>query len=76
MIIPWYDSDALCIIAMTLLIVVFLFGLTGIRVSNETPEFKNYAWTAIVLTALSGFTVLSLGIRLAARYFDRDNDID
>jgi hypothetical protein len=66
-IIPWYDSDAACIALMTMMLLVLIFGIFGIVVSQETQEYNGHRWIAILLAGLSGWVILSAGMRLIGR---------
>ncbi len=66
-IIPWYDSDAACIALMAAMLLILIFGIFGIAVSQETQEYNGHRWIAILLTGLSGWIFLSAGMRLIGR---------
>lgn len=72
-IVPWYDSEAACIIVILAMLLIFLFSLAGIHVSHETVEYKPYRWVAILLSALSGWVLLSTVYRLAKRSIHRNS---
>ena len=67
-ILPWYDSELVCLILIVLLFIVFLFGFIGISVASESISYGSYIWVPIVLTVLSGGIILSITIRLIRRY--------
>ncbi|MBU4002620.1 MAG: hypothetical protein KKB94_09920 [Proteobacteria bacterium] len=75
-IIPWYDSDIFCGIALFLLFIIFFFGLAGIWTAHETPDYTKYVWVPRVLTVISAVAALSLAFRLVSRYVDRYRDYD
>ncbi len=66
-IIPWYDSGYLCLLEILLMIGVFLFGMGGISVISEMPEYRAYLWVPGILLLLSGGVILSVVIRLIRR---------
>ncbi len=70
-IVPWYDSETACLIAIVLLVVVLLFGLVGISVARENVEYHEYMWVAVLLAVLSGAVIVSTAIRLVKRYTHR-----
>ena len=70
-IVPWYDSEAGCIIVLVVMGLVLLFAISGISVSHETVEYKTYGWVAELLIALSGWVMVSSGFRLIKRYIHR-----
>ena len=76
-IIPWYDSEALCLLTIVLMDVVFLFGVAGVSVALSHPAFHGYIWVPIMIMVLSGAVIVSVTIRLIRRYADwlrRRND--
>jgi hypothetical protein len=70
-IVPWYDSETACLIAIVFLVVVFLFGLMGISVARENVEYHEHVWVAVLLAVLSGAVLVSTAIRLIKRYMHR-----
>ena len=67
-IVPWYDSEAACLLVILFLLVVFLFSLAGISVARGNIEYREHMWVAVLLAVLSGGVALSTTIRLIARY--------
>jgi biotin transporter BioY len=67
-IVPWYDSETVCLIVILFLVVVFLFGLAGISVARDISEYREHMWVAVLLAVLSGGVVVSTSIRLITRY--------
>lgn len=70
-IVPWYDSEAMCLVTVILMEMVFVFGLAGLSVVLETPEFHHFIWLPAVLLVLSFGVVLSTTARLIRRYTRR-----
>jgi hypothetical protein len=70
-IVPWYDSEAGCIILLVAMGLILLFAISGIYVSHETVEYKTYGWVAKLLTMLSGWVMVCSGCRLIKRYIHR-----
>ena len=70
-IVPWYDSETLCLVVIIIMLLVFLFGIAGISVAGEDPEYHSYRWIAILITILSGGVILSTTVRLIKRYAGR-----
>ena len=70
-IIPWYDSDSVCLITVVLMLVVCLFGFTGISVAQGEPAFAKHMIIPILLVALSGVVIVSITIRLIKRRLER-----
>lgn len=72
-IIPWYDSDSVCLITVVIMLMVCLFGFTGITVAQGDPTFAKHMAIPILLVALSGGVIVSITIRLIRRRLDRVN---
>ncbi len=70
-IVPWYDSDTACLLTLLFMDAVFLFGMAGIAVVREIPEYYRHIWVPLVLTVLSLAVILSVAIRLIRRYLYR-----
>lgn len=68
-ILPWYDTNAACIVLLVFLAAVLLFGLAGLRVAVTTPEYQGFIGLPIVLAALSGTGCASILIRLISRRY-------
>jgi hypothetical protein len=66
--VPWYDSDIMCLIAIIFLFPVALLGLIGINVANSNQQYQAYLWVPVLLTALSGGMIFSMLIRLFKRH--------
>lgn len=69
--IPWYDSEAACIIVILCMLAVLLFGAVGISVAHESVEYHDNIWIAVLLVVMSGGVMLSTTIRLIKRYSRR-----
>jgi hypothetical protein len=70
-IVPWYDSETLCLIVIVCMGLVFFFGITGILVARDHLVFQKHIWVPILLVLLSGSVIVSIAIRLAKRYLQR-----
>ena len=70
-IISWYDSEAVCILVIVFMIIVFFFGVVGISVARENSEFHGYVWIAVLLVVMSGGVIFSTIIRLIKRHARR-----
>ncbi len=70
-IVPWYDSEAVCLATIILMFFVFLFGYTGLTLVQETPVYSDYSWAPIFLMTASGIIIGSITIRLIRRYVAR-----
>ena len=67
-VIPWYHSKAAYIVALSFLLLVLMFGLTGISVTRELEQYNGYIWVPALLVILSGALIISTTIRLIRRY--------
>ena len=70
-IVPWYDSEAVCLLTILFMDTVFLFGMAGIAVVREIPEYHRHIWVPVILIVLSITVILSVAIRLIRRYLYR-----
>jgi len=67
-ILPWYDSETLCVVVIIFMVAVILFGLAGISVARETVEYRDYIWVPVFLVVMSSIVIVSVSIRLIKRY--------
>jgi len=67
-IVPWYDSEIMCLSAIIFLFPVALLGLVGINVANSTQQYQAYLWMPVLLTMLSAGVIFSITVRLIRRY--------
>ena len=70
-IIPWYDSDMVCLITLVVMLMVCIFGFTGISVAHDHAAYNKHMVIPILLVALSGGVIVSITIRLIRRRLDR-----
>jgi nitrogen fixation/metabolism regulation signal transduction histidine kinase len=70
-IIPWYDSEAVCIVVIVFMMIVFFFGVVGISVARENSEYHGYVWIAVLLVVMSAAVIFSTIIRLIKRHARR-----
>jgi hypothetical protein len=70
-IIPWYDSEVVCIGVIVFMLIVFFFGVIGISVARENSEYHGYVWIAVLLVVMSGGAIFSTTIRLIKRHARR-----
>ncbi len=67
-ILPWYDTDAACILTGVFMLIVFAFSFTGIAVAFETPESCRHVWVPCALLVLSAGVITSVVFRLSRRH--------
>ena len=70
-IIPWYDSEAVCIGVIVFMMIVFFFGVVGISVARENAEYHGYVWIAVLLVVMSAAVIFSTIFRLIKRHARR-----
>ena len=70
-IVPWYDSETVCIGVIIFAAAVFLFGICGIFVAVDAAQYRDSCWIAVLLAVLSGGLIASTSIRLVIRYSKR-----
>jgi|SaaInl8_200m_RNA_FD_contig_111_43204_length_2101_multi_4_in_0_out_0_1 hypothetical protein len=63
-ILPWYDSNSAIIIAGLFMLLTLLFGLAGISVALNLPEYKAHVWLPAMLVLLSSTGITSMLIRV------------
>jgi len=66
-IVPWWDSEAACILVLLLMASVFGFALAGLSVCLGEPAFRRHLWLPGLLMALSGSVAASTFLRLLRR---------
>ncbi len=67
-IVPWYDSEAACLVLILLMDLVFLFAAVGVEEARRTPEFGGYMGLPVLLLVLSGGVIVSIAVRLIRRF--------
>ena len=70
-IVPWYDSETVCLIVVVCMGVVVFFGFTGISVARDNLFYQKHIWIAILLVLMSGSVIISTTVRLVKRYLQR-----
>jgi uncharacterized integral membrane protein len=68
LIVPWYDSETVCVIVIVFMLLVFFFSLAGVSVASENVEHHPHLWLPIILVLLSSAVIISTVIRLVKRY--------
>ena len=70
-IVPWYDSETVCLIVIVCMGVVVIFGLTGIAVARDHLIYQEHIWVPILLVFMSASVIVSITVRLVKRYLQR-----
>ncbi len=66
-IIPWYDSDIVCLMMIAAMFAVFVFGIFGIMAAAEQPDYNSFIWIPATLVAASAMVIISIVIRMVLR---------
>lgn len=66
-ILPWYDTDAACILTGVFMLIVFAFSFAGISVALETPEGRRHLWVPCMLLILSTLVMTTIIFRMVRR---------
>lgn len=70
-IVPWYETERAFLFFIVVMFVIFLFGFTGILVSQEEVDYRDYIWMPVLLVVLSGAGIVSTSVRLIKRYIQQ-----
>jgi hypothetical protein len=71
MIAPWYDNTATGIIVIVVMTLIMLFAWVGITTAQANPAYQHLIYLPIFLLLLCLWVCVSVGYRLARRYYDR-----
>ena len=67
-IVPWYDSEAACLIMIVFMFFVLLFAFAGVSVAHEYFEYHEHIWVPVLLMVMSCAVIVFTIIRLIRRY--------
>jgi hypothetical protein len=67
-IVPWYDSEIVCLLTIVFMFLVFLFGFAGVAVARENVTYHDYIWVPVSLIVMSATVIISTTMRLIRRY--------
>ena len=70
-ILPWYDSEPLCVWIIVMMSAVFLFACAGVAVAGSNPFWGGYTWVPVLLAGLSLWVLFSTSVRLLRRLMDK-----
>jgi hypothetical protein len=70
-IVPWYDSEPVCLLWVLFLLLVFWFGMIGIKTALDIPAYRNHLIIPATLVVLSAAVIVSTTVRLVTRYLSR-----
>jgi len=66
-IVPWYDSTPICMLAIAAMLAIALFGGAGVVIALEEPAFGNAWWVPLMIVLLSLLVAALVGRRLVLR---------
>jgi hypothetical protein len=66
-IVPWYDTDAVCIAVIVLMALAMLFGLLGVYVAQSQGLYREHFWVPMLLAGLSAGVLISTVVRMIRR---------
>lgn len=58
-------------LAVVFMLMVLLFGITGISVARELEDYRGYIWIPITLVIMSAIIIITVTYRLIKRYSNR-----
>ena len=69
-IVPWYDSETVCLVTIILMVALFWFGVLGIWVARESETYYSweYLWVPIGIVAMSCVVIVTTTFRLIKRF--------
>lgn len=70
-IVPWYDSESVCLLVIVLMLPVFWFGSIGAMVAREEALYHDHLGVPVLLMILSAVVIISTTARLVVRFFRR-----
>jgi uncharacterized membrane protein YfcA len=69
---PWYDTEMLCYVVLVLMVLVMIFGVCGLWVVQNEPEYHSHGWVPASLLLMSLYVIVSISVRLGRRFPRRD----
>jgi hypothetical protein len=67
-IVPWYDSEPVCLALLGFLAFVIFFSSMGISVASEIERYRPFVWVPFLLVTMSCAVIASIVIRLVRRH--------
>jgi FtsH-binding integral membrane protein len=62
---PWYDSKAICLMGLIVMVAVFLFALIGVSVASEIEAYQRHMFIPLILMLVSLGGLIIFSIKLA-----------
>ncbi len=70
-IVPWYDSTAICGLVIAAMLMIILFAIAGIVIAIGNVAYQDHVWVPLVILLLSA-SVVGLTIRrLVLRFINQ-----
>ncbi|MDO9264469.1 MAG: hypothetical protein Q7U02_10925 [Desulfosalsimonadaceae bacterium] len=66
--VPWYTTDAACLIKAALMLLCLLFGIDGVKVARDMENCHGCVGIPLLLVGLSFIVLMINIIRLIERY--------
>jgi len=74
-IVPWYDSEASCLVLLIMMYGVIWFAAIGLYVALSEEVFFGFICVPIVLVVLSGGVIVTISARMVFRLAYRQRRI-
>lgn len=68
MIVVWYDSEKACIFILCCALLLITFGISGISVAANNPQYACSAWVPVTLTVFAVILAIYAILRLLRLY--------
>ncbi len=62
--VPWYDSGKAIVFSILGLVIIFAFGVAGIIVARENPQYKSFLGMPLCIVMMSGYCIISMAVRV------------
>ncbi len=66
--VPWYDSTPACVLVAAAMAAIIFFSLTGLVVTLEQSEYRDYFWMPLAVLVPSLLVLLTTIARLLRRH--------
>jgi len=70
-VVPWYETETVCIITIGLMTPALLFAIVGVVTAIDNASCQEHIWAPATLLVLSASIILSISVRLVRRYINR-----
>lgn len=66
--VPWYASDAACVIKALMMLGIGLFAVDGIKIARQVAAYNAYIWIPALLFTLSAVVLILNLIQIIKRF--------